>query len=121
MKANKNYLKIFILLATTVGLFYLSRTYAGDRNNPAPVITHTNITVINDNNIPQIKTEIEIKNNGKKGFIVLEAKAVAGEETWEQSINLLMKSRKKHSLHFLFDERDIVNKNPEFSFYVYPF
>ena len=121
MEAKKNYFKMFLLLAMAIGAFFFSKSFSEEKGEPRPVIIDTAATVINDNGISKIKTEVEIQNNGGKGYIVLEVKAAAENESWEKTINSYIKSKKTQKLQVIFDERNIADKNPQFEFNVYPF
>ena len=124
MQIYKVYLKLFLLFALIIGMFYGLKFLSDEGSSkvgPAPTILSTNVTPITTDGIHKIKTEVEIKNNGGKGYIVIEIKASAGDETWEKNIDILMKPKKTQTLQIIFDDRNIANKNPEFNFHAYPF
>ena len=105
-------------------MFYALKFLSDDgdsKGGPGPVILSTNVTTITVNDTPKIKVEVEIKNNGGKGYIVVEIKASAKDETWEKNIDILMKPKKTQTLQVIFDDRNIASKNPEFNFHAYPF
>ena len=118
----KTYLKLFVLLAIVIGIFYaLQFLSSSKKGSPVPVIISSNIKTINEDGVRKIKTEAEIKNNGGKGYVVVTVKAAAGNETWEKSVDILMKPKKTQTLQIIFDDRNLVSKNPEFDFTAHPF
>ena len=122
MNFLKTYLKLFVLLAVVLGIFYTLQFLSGSKKGtPAPVIISTDVKSINDDGIPKIKTEVKIKNNGGKGYVVVTVKATAGNQTWEKSVDILMKPKKTQTLQIIFDDRNLVSKNPEFDFTAHPF
>ncbi len=121
MKTNINYTKIILFLLMAVGIFSYFKLKSDKKGSPDPVIISTNTSVINDNGDYKIKAEAEIKNNGGDGYIVLEVKALYGNESWDKNINSYLKSNKTQNLQVIFDDKNIADKNPKFDFYVYPF
>jgi len=124
MQIYKVYLRLFLLFAIIIGMFYALKFLSDEgstKGGPAPEILSTNITTITTDGAPKIKAAVEIKNNGGKGYIVIEIKASSGDETWEKNIDILMKPKKTQTLQVIFDDRNIVSKNPEFNFHAYPF
>jgi hypothetical protein len=125
MNFFKNYSK-FIILFVAVILIFIAMKNLSDKRTGSPIseITSTNLTVIYDNGTPKVKAEAEIRIGNGKGYLVLEIKAVSGSETWERTVNILVKPRKTkkvQNIQVIFDERDIVRKNPEFFFNLSPF
>ena len=122
MNFLKTYLKLFVLLAIVIGIFYALQFSSGsEKGLPVPVITSTNVTNIREDGYLKIKTEVEIKNNGGKGYVVVTVKATTGNETLEKNVDILMKPKKTQTLKIIFDDKNIVNKNPKFDFTAYPF
>jgi len=122
MQIFKVYFKLLILLTVVIGMFFgLQFLSERRRGAPVPMIASTSITTITETGAPVIRANVEVRNNGGKGYVVVTAKATAGSETWEKTIDLFMRQRTTHILQFFFDDPDIADKNPEFDFHTHPF
>ena len=122
MQILKVYLKLLILFLVVLGMFYGLKSLSDRRRGaPVPMIAFTSVTTVTETGAPIIKAEVEVRNNGGKGYVVVTAKATAGSETWEKTIDLFMRQRTTHTLQFIFDDPDIADKNPEFDFHTHPF
>jgi len=125
MKIYQTYLKLLLLFAVIIGMFYALKYVSDDssssKGGPLPEIISTDVTTINEDGVAKIMAEVEVKNNGGKGYVVVEIKAKAGDERWEKNIDILMKPKKTQKLMVIFDDRNIAKKYPYFDFNTYPF
>jgi len=119
----KVYLKLFVLIAIVIGMFYALQFSSERRTGDAALVvlsaTITELTDEEDN--PIIRADIEVRNRGGRGFFEVGGIATAGNRTQEKTLTTGMRRRSTRTIPLIFDDIDIIIRNPEFEFYIRPF
>ncbi|HOR57908.1 MAG TPA: hypothetical protein PLV82_04645 [bacterium] len=122
MEKNKS-LKILIFVLLLGGLIYVL-VHQGyilkEYSKPKPIVVSSKFDDSSSKFMEYSgKLVVEVRNEGGKGGIILEAEVQQGEESWKKTQNLYVNSNDTVTYEVIFDEVKMMGAKPKVNFNVF--
>ena len=123
---KRKFIWIFLIAIVLIGsiIVFLNTNYyqsnLKQNDKPSPMVTSSQLEDNSSLLEYSVKITGSVLNTGGNGYVIVEARLMQGEDSWEKKQEIFIAEHKSEKFEIVFDEAKLLDSEPQFEVNTYP-